>query len=393
MRLPIARLTPLSASLLTRTTQLLTLTVLATTLTEADSVVAISGFGIAGACTILADSGLSNYILSRPLADISHKVWLRGTVVHGAYAGAGALLAVTLTWRASDFQAGLGFLVAVILAVSVACDSIARSTRTPLLALGQPARFAASELLLGLTRLPIIAAALALDQVLWLAGMPATSLLAMAVAVRQVSRRLWHEDGAALRVPELVRSLFPIGASSAVSAAYSQAPLLIGSFLMTPTSLASIVIAYRVVQATEVIPSMITQQLLPSLVAGRRRADVRLFTSFTALGLLMGTSIFASLPLWPTIFGSAPISAGAVLLLCLSLALKYQNYLGVAAILAAGRPATRLLVSSFSAVLAVAVFPLAAMTDSPVAVAGATVLCEGVLLMSIFFSLRSVNRR
>ncbi|WP_185747162.1 hypothetical protein [Humibacillus xanthopallidus] len=131
------------------------------------------------------------------------------------------------------------------------------------------------------------------------------------------------------------------GIGSALSALYSQMPMIMGTALLSWPDAARLAVAYRFTQPLEMIPATISTQALPRLVQ-----QPRILKALVASMLGLGVVVVAVLLLvqgWVFSTLALPVNGHVVfVVVALALVPKFANYSLVSAILAFGGVRTRI---------------------------------------------------
>jgi O-antigen/teichoic acid export membrane protein len=310
----------------------------------------IAGFGLLSAFAILADAGGGNYLLTRPRATVSRVVYSRVVSIQLAVSLAGVFASfLFLMVSAGDsVRSALGVLVPIALAQAL--DGGSRSIRAPILLEKRDLRYAAVDLFLFVGKAPIVFVAIAAEDVCWLVLLPLPSLIVAGATFVKVYKRL----------PKLtsdeVHVFFPMmefGITGALSALYSQSPMIVGGLFLSASDLAVLAVVYRVVQPTEVLPSMLSQQLMPRIVV-KSRSPGRDWGYFAATGLGVAVGLVIALPLVESVLNQTIEPVLAFLIIAAASVPKFGNYALVAHLLARGRVRQRLYVTVFVGVVSLA---------------------------------------
>jgi hypothetical protein len=297
---------------------------------------AIATIGVLAAASIVFDGGGTNYLLTRQSQptrpEYRFAVGVQGSIALPGYA-------LALTWQAlrapTDLWA-LWWLAVVTFAVGQLLDTVLRVARAPRLWRGEDRSYAVPELVSGGARLVLAIACLASGSLLpSLLGPLVGAAVLVAVLVAEHGRSKGHG-----RPPRLL-DVLSFGIGSALSALYSQMPMIVGTAVLTWSDAARLAIAYRFTQPLEMIPATISTQSLPRLVR-RPQMLKALVAIMLALGAVVAVTLITAQG-W--LFSTLALPDGGHLVfvvVALALIPKFANYSLVSAIIAFGGVRTRI---------------------------------------------------
>lgn len=341
---------PTVAALLARLVQLAVLFLLAYLGAPDERAVLIAGFGLLGAFTILTDSGATNFLLASDPRSVSRPVYNRVIAFHGVLGlgGAVAALAFTAFTNATSLPLSTGVILSAI-ALAQVIDSATRSIRAPLLLSQRDAAFSIPDFAAFGLKSIVLAIALLTGDLVSLIGLPmASAVVALGTYLRV---RMALQPGGQ-SPPKLYRRVLEFGVTGAMSAFYSQSPLVAGALLLPVSQVAILAIVYRLAQPLELIPGTVAQQLLPRIRAGRLR-PVRLWAIFLLSGSAAALILFLLQPLINVALAGQITSATVFWIVLGSVPVKWGNYLLVTVIMALGFIRERLIVTVTVGILAI----------------------------------------
>lgn len=367
--------TPLFATVVLRLAQLLTLLVFSWLGGEQGAVVVMS-MGMVTGLLILLDSGGSAYLLSRGRQAATIAEYVRVLQVQGSMAALVLLLGLIASFlRSPALLEGLWLpFVAVIVAQML--ETVLRPARAPWLQKRRDLRYALPELYLGLSKIGVLVAVWASSDLRLLVVLPAISaivLLFSIVRVHSMLRRGGHR-------PKIL-DIWAFGVAGSLSALYSQSPVVLAGFLMSPQEAAGLVLAFRFVQAAEVLPATVSNQIL-SRIDGERWRWWGIWAVFLAVGTGMTAFLLYISDYLEALSGATwlPLMFGLV---AISLTPKSGNY-GLSAVLFAFRlPSVKAKITAGVGVLSVSMYVLVGGSFGSVGLAWITLASEVVLALSL----------
>jgi hypothetical protein len=366
---------PTTSTGLVRLLQLAILAVLTQFSPDGSRDVLVAGFGLISSFAMLTDSGAGNFLLSTPAVQLNRPLFRRAVWYHFLLSVAGGIVALSyLGYAAGGVLEPGAITVLIALATSLTCDSTCRILRTPMLTARRDMAYSLPELALFATKAPIVGLAAIYSEVAWLLLLPLPSLVVL-VLTAIASRRYVVATG---RAPKrVIWRIAEFGWTGTLSASYSQAPLLIGTALLPLPELATLAVAFRVVQALDFLPGTLSLQLIPRV---RDRATTPLFywLAFAVPGAVIAVAVVACVPLIAAILGGDAVDPLVFALVAASFAPKSGNYAVVAYLMGTGRIRVRLWVTTAVSIIA---FTLSAVAAATSGVAGVAIVPLAVELL------------
>ncbi|MFB8388047.1 hypothetical protein ACFC3F_13000 [Microbacterium sp. NPDC055910] len=362
-----------------RLAQLLVLAAVAQTAPVNDRAAVLASFGVVAAFAVFSDAGGSSYLLTRD--QVSRRMMIGAATVQGTIAFAGAVLAtafsmITLPWE----DAAFALLYVGCYALSQALDSATRAVRAVQLQAGRDLAYAFGDGALGATKLILALVGLLLGSMAFVLALPAASLVVL-TTMFFLAWRSTSSEGPGVSVGALIQ----FGISGAVSGIYTQVPFLIATAVAPVAAVASLAIALRVIQPLEILPATASQQLMPRIRARPLRARP-IWIAAVATGGLLAPIVWAATPLLQFVFDTQFEPSFIVGLLCLTVPLKFGNYMLTAFLLARGQVNHKTLASLIVGVLAVVgsllSVPLWGTTAAVLTMVGAEVIL-GIILATL----------
>jgi len=335
----------------------------------------------AGAQTLL-DPGLNLLYVARwPLLDAAGRprLWrtaLRVQVVASSLVAASGIgIAVATDARSSVLTAACG------LGVLTAVESTVRFARSPWHASQQFTRYAAVDVSIAIGR-----ASTAL--VLAVAGataFAAANVIVAALLLAWMALVVPRGDGRREPFWSVARATLPYGASTAFSALYAYAPVILLGLVGDLRAAAVVAVVSRLTQPAELVPAAIANVHLPRLAPCAKRGAVfrRQVVIAAFAGAAAAAAVTIAAPVVLPWLGVAFRDAAAVVaLLALSLPIKFVNYQLVALAIASQRIVPRAIASAMVAAFAVVATIAAAPAGAP-AVAAVVLTSELLLLVAL----------
>jgi O-antigen/teichoic acid export membrane protein len=380
-------LLPTISTGLVRLLQLAILLILSNVGTGADRNLLVAGFGLLSSFAMMTDSGAGNFLLSTPLGNISRSVYQKAVVFHLGLAVAGSGLAlVFIAVPAGGYIPPTVLALLVCFAVTQSLDSTGRIIRAPLMVAKRDAAYAAPDVVLLVLKLPILAWAFIQSDLTVLFLLPLPSLLVAAITFIST-------NGArtAVGVDEhrIYRRILEFGATGALSAFYSQSPLLIASTLLTLEQLATLTIVYRIIQALDLVPGTLSLQLIPR-IRDRATGPWTYWSAFSLGGLVIAGGVIAAMPIIEVMFGHQFSDVWVFVLVALSFAPKSGNYALVAYLMGSGKIRTRLVLTMAAAALSLVLSITFALVAGATGLAAVTLTVELLFALGGFFALRRI---
>jgi hypothetical protein len=358
-RLPM--LLPTLATAAVRVCQLLVLLALASCAKGAEQDILIVGFGLVGSFAMLTDSGAANYILSEGADAAQRGVVARATAFHVATTTAGLLLATMLTIAADPAAFIASWPVFAALAATQLLDSTSRIVRATHMAARRDVRYAVPDLALVAAKVPLLALAWISHSPVWLLLLPAASFVQVVIAWFDV-RRFLPADG---RPPKrLALRIGEFGVTGALSAFYTQVPLLAAATLWSPAVAAQISVTYRVVQAFDLLPSTAALQLIPRVRDQRARSGRYWFT-FTGAGAAIAVLAIVAFPLINLVLGGVLRDPLLFATVAMAFAPRSGNYAIMAFAMGSGRIRDRFVATVITCCVAIALVAAVAAVGGP----------------------------
>ena len=369
---------------------LLVLVTLMTATTGAEQGALVTGFALLGSFAMVFDSGASSFLLATEGPDITTGLYRRAMVLQGALStvGLGAAIAFALVSAHEELSSG-SFAVLMALGVTQLLDGLARVARAPFLVAARDDRYALPDLALLAAKVPLVAIAFVQADLRWLLLLPVPSLVVTATSLVAVHRTLPSGPTTKRR---LELRILEFGATGALSAYYSQAPLVLGALIVPAEQLAPLGLVFRLVQALEVVPSTVSQQMIPRARAQRPRF-LAWTGAFLLFGALVSVVLLVSRDLLSSVlavdFGPDPV----FLLVALAYTLRSGNHYLVAILLGTGMVRTRLVIAAVTGTLASIGALGAALVAATVGLAVVTIVSEVFLVTTAALAIHAVNRR
>lgn len=383
-------LLPTAAAILTRLIQFAVLVILAARgPADVQRDVLVAGFGVLGAFAILTDSGAANFLLSTK-EPVSHKTFRRVLLQQLTLGLLGGALALGFVFLSTE---GKVLTKTILILTAIACSQVfegtLRAIRAPLLVARRDERYASVDLFLFVMKLPIILAALATGQIEWLLALPVVSLTVAIATIIQVGPLLVQHG----RSPErLTLKVLEFGVTGALSALYSQSPMLIGTLVLPIHQVAALSIVYRLVQPLEVVPGTLAQQLTPR-VRTRQNGPWSYWLIFGGLGLVAAACLTAFRPILEIILGGQFQPDTIFLIIAASMPFKWGNYSLVSYAMGMGLVRYRLLVTSIVGLVASMLCVILSQVGGAPALALVTILGEVMLTVGLMATFARHKKR
>ncbi len=374
---------PAPAAILLRLTQFLVLACLGHLSSGAEQWGLIASFGVISAFGVLADSGAVNFLLGSSSEDLTRQRFLPAVRIHALIAAGGACAAAGYCLLVFAESIGTSFWLVIAFSAVQAMDSILRTVRAPLLVFGLDHRFAGSDVLLAVTKVAATASAFLVGGLWPLIALPIASVVVGAIYWRS----MWAMLPVGVAQPGTVRRVLGFGLAGASSALYSQSPLLLSGLLLPIEAVATLSVAYRVVQPTEIVPATLAQQAIPRLRAGRIPVW-KLAAGFAVIGVIAAGALWLLRSLIEVVLGVSFSPEIVLLLIVVSLPMKFSNYALTSGLYARGLVRAKLLVSVGVGIVVVAVTVAAAMLGDVVGVASVSMIAEATLMLGLFLALK-----
>lgn len=361
---------------LVRSLQLLVLIAISHGATGANREALIIGFGLIAAFAMMTDSGAANYLLATESDRLGRRLFGHAVLVHIAFAavgGIGALVFLAASIRAELAPQAVAVLIA--LALTQALDNVSRIVRTPLMTLRRDAEFATPDIVLFALKTPVLVVAIVQASVDLLLLLPLPSLVITVVSYVRVRRMLPERD----RTPGVVLPILEYGVTGALSAAYTQAPLLVATTVLPPAQVAALTIVYRVVQALDIVPSTLASQLIPR-VRDREERMWQFWGLFAFAALLIALVTVALAPVVGVVFNEDFRGSDLVVYIAIALSFspKAGNYAFAAYLMGTGRIRVRFRLTSIGCALSVALSVVSALVGGVVMLAFVPLVVEFV---------------
>lgn len=379
-------LLPTLSTGLIRLVQLAVLLILSNIATGEERNLLVAGFGLLSTFAMLTDSGAGNYLLSTAPGRISRAVYRKAVVFHLGLAAFGSILALAfVSVPAGGVIPSDTLLILVGLAITQCIDSTSRIIRTPAMVAKKDAAYAAPDLILLLLKLPVLAAVVLSSDLRYLLLLPIPSLLVAVAAYATIGRDVPVRS--ADREP-IYRRILEFGTTGALSALYSQAPLLIATTFLPLAQLATLTIVYRIVQALDLLPGTLSLQLIPR-VRARSNGPLYYWTTFFLGGAVISAALLVAMPVIETLFGQAFTDVWVFILVALSFAPKSGNYAFVAYLMGSGHIRLRLILTVGASVLAVILAVALVNVWGVIGLAAVTLVLEFLFALAGFLALNS----
>ncbi|MFC9360243.1 hypothetical protein ACFTZB_27200 [Rhodococcus sp. NPDC057014] len=338
------------AAVSTRVVQLLILVVITQATIGEERNVLVVGIALLSAAAVLSDTGAGNYLLSHS-APISRSAFYQvlGCQVGFAFCGASASLMITAGEIAGSGGTSV-HAVLIALACSQILDSATRVARSPHLITGNYSGYARADFLLCALKFPAVALVHFTDSLEFLFLAPIASAIVFVASLYATAKSLPKAESADFK--HTFRSLLHYGISGSASAFYSQAPMVVGAVILPVEIVSPIALAYRVVQPLEVLPATASQQVIPRVRSGNR-TPLWYWSRFSIGGSLLAVVVLAVSPYIFETFFHEDVEITLILLLMLSVPVKFGNYALVAILLAKRRPEVRLFCSVVVGIIAI----------------------------------------
>ncbi|EHB56262.1 hypothetical protein MycrhDRAFT_3456 [Mycolicibacterium rhodesiae JS60] len=392
MRLPVTRLgrvlAPNVGIALLRGSQLLILALLARSEPEIRSAL-LTGFGLIAAFSMLFGEGAGLYILGVDRSRLTRKVLARSMVVQAITTTVGMTAGVALALAVSG-EARLKVVVALAaLALTTAIEGLTRAAKAPLLVLGRDGIYGLIDLVLGTAKVILLAVGLFQGSLLVLVILPLPGLAGLMVTTRWVVRRL---PGGQPAPAGLTREILTIGLAGALSAGYSQAPVLVGSVLLPLHAAALLAASTRIVQAMEFIPGTFSLQVMPRLRTWRHSWQ-KAYGAFLLLGAAMALVAYLFRPLLEA-FARVELNLVPVFgLLLLTFVIKSGNLFLTARLLVLWSPRVRMVVCAVIDVVALGLTVAGSAVAGLTGIAGAAVAIESAFAGLALLAMQRIRPR
>lgn len=320
---------PLAASIALRISQLLVMIAAAQTFPAALRPSVLAAFGVIAAVAVFSDAGAATYLLTR--ANLTRATLAGALRVQALIGVIGIVAGVSYASLALPWPPGpLRVAIVGAIAVSQALDAQTRVARSASLHRGADARYALGDALLALTKSTVAVGMIAAALPLLLLVLPLLSAVVL-VSVIAVARASLPQGEDAVRFGDVI----DYGLSGAASGLYSQAPFMLAVALAPVEAVAALAVALRVIQPLEVVPAVVSQQMIPR-VRTRDLTATRPWVGFAAVGLVCGVVVVLCGPLIEWLFRQPLSPTGLLVLLAATLPFKFGNYALAAFLLALG---------------------------------------------------------
>lgn len=374
-------LLPTVAAVLSRLIQFAVLVILAASgPAEVERDVLIAGFGVLGAFAILTDSGAANFLLSAR-DPVNHRTFRSVLLLQSGLGSLGAALALVFVYFSADGEVSARtVLILAAIASSQMLEGVLRAIRAPFLVAHRDAKYASVDLYLFALKLPIILLALVSTNVEWLMALPAISLGVVIITMIQV-RPLLRDDEQRVE-HRLTLRVLEFGLTGALSALYSQSPMLVGTLVLPIQHVAALSIVYRLVQPLEVVPGTLAQQLTPR-VRNRSNGPLKYWIIFAGSGLLAAVCLTLVRPILEIILGGEFRPELIFFIIAASMPLKWGNYSLVSYAMGMGLIRSRLLVTSIVGLVALVLCAVLSQVGGAQALASVTIWAEALLAVGL----------
>lgn len=371
---------PVLAAGTSRLLQLLLLFVLVQLSSGSAQHTLVTGFALLSSFAIFTDSGSSNYLLQLDDAALGRKVFARALSLHVVLGVAGGAAACAIALGAQDASHDVVVIVVLgALAVGQAAESAMRTARAPSLHSGRDVAYALPDLLLVVSKGPMIVGALVAESLLAIALVAVPSVL-LSVTTFWVNRRRLPRGVPLPQKPN--RTILEYGVSGSLSSFYSQAPLVLGTAVLGVTTMAPLALAFRIVQPLEILPATIGQQLIPRL--RRRRLDPsRVWASLVGTGLVLSGALAVFALVFQDKLAEQSFNLAVFLVVLISVPIKFGNYALVATAIGYGLVRQRLIAAAIVGVVTLAAVIAALLLAPSTALPVVTVASELFLLATL----------
>lgn len=373
---------------LLRGSQLLILALLARSEADVRNTL-LTGFGLLAAFAMLSDSGASLYVLGVDRTGLTRSMLARSLILHAITTGVGLTAGVVFALAVTGRSGNGVVVVLVALALTLTIDSVTRTAKAPLLVLGRDGAYGLLDLALGAAKVVLLTFGLLQGSLLVLLMLPLPGVVGLVLITRWVALRL---PGGQPAPVGLTREILEVGLAGALSAGYSQMPVLVGSLVLPLHSAALLAASTRIVQAMEFIPGTFSLQVMPRLRTWRHPWQGA-YAGFLVLGVAMAFAALASRPLLEA-FAHVELSLLPVFgPLLVTFVLKSGNYFLIARLLVLWPPRVRLAVSALVDVIALG-FAFAGSASAGLAgTAGAAVAIEATFAVLALLAMQRVRPR
>lgn len=336
-------LLPTGAAVLSRMAQLGVLVLLATMAQAAARDVLIVGFGLLGAFAILTDSGAANYLLATPSGQLVRATYIKVVLFHSSLALLGAVAALVFVLSSAGWAVPMhSMLLLGAIALSQVLEGAIRSVKAPLLIARRDHHFAVVDLSLFVAKVPFLILAFVSRDLLWLLALPVVSALVLLVTYANVVGTI--AQGRPSRTVTTYRDVLEYGVTGALSAFYSQSPLVLGSLILPVSQMTALALIYRIVQPLEIVPGTLSQQLLPR-IRTRRTGPWAYWVAFAGGGLGICLALILGKPIIEFFVGGEIRPEIVFWVLAASVPFKWGNYALVAFVMGVGLIRARLLLT------------------------------------------------
>jgi hypothetical protein len=392
VRLPVARLgrvlAPNVGIALLRGSQLLVLALLARSEADIRSTL-LTGFGLIAAFSMLSGEGAGLYMLGVDRNFLTRRVLARSLIVQAITISVGMTAGVVLALAVSGRATMIVVLVFAALALTSVIDGLIRTAKAPLLVLGRDGVYGLIDLVLGTAKAVLLAVGLLQGSILVLLILPLPGLVGLVVITRWVVRRL---PGGRPAPVGLTREILAIGLAGALSAGYSQAPVLVGSVVLPLHSAALLAASTRIVQAMEFIPGTFSLQVMPRLRTWRHSWQ-RAYGAFLVLGAVMALAALVFRHLLEA-FAHVELDLMPVFgLLLVTFVLKSGNLFLTARLLVLWSPRVRMVVCALVDVVALGLTVVGSAVAGLPGVAGAAVAIEATFAGLALLAMQRIRPR
>jgi O-antigen/teichoic acid export membrane protein len=381
-------LLPTISTGLVRLVQLAILLVLSNIATGDERNLLVAGFGLLSSFAMMTDSGAGNFLLSTPLANISRAIYNKAIVFHFGLAVLGSVLAIAFIAVPANGeipQSSLTLLVAF--AVTQSIDSTSRIVRAPAMVATRDAAYALPDVVLLFLKLPILALAVASADLRFLLLLPIPSFFVVVVTYALTRSRLPINRDNQERI---YRRILEFGATGALSAFYSQSPLLIATTFLPLGELATLTIVYRIIQALDLVPGTLSLQMIPR-VRNRTTGPGAYWIAFFIGGALISAAVLIARPLIEFLFGEPFSDIAVFVLVALSFAPKSGNYALVAFLMGKGLIRTRLVLTVLACLTSLGLAFALVVTAGVTGLAVVTLTVEFLFAAGGFIALRRLR--
>lgn len=346
----------------------------------------VASFGVLASFSIISDAGGAPFLLSLRRERHSAETFRRVVALQAAFAFLGPIVFFLFVLAIAPEGIETSHLLLLAgLSVAQAFDTLTRTAKSPWLVQRRDHLFAIPDIANGLVKMGIVGAAIVAGNVDIVGAVVLVSIVAFLVTYTVVLRGL---PSSREREQKLVRRTLEIGVTGMLSSAYSQTPMLFAASMLPLETAALFSVAYRIVQALELLPATATTQLIPRFRSLNPR---RVWLIFSAVGGALAVIVVFAWPIVTWLF-TVEVPANYLIPIAAAFALKCGNYSVVAYLLGTGKIRQRLIVTIVTGIVGVALVPSMILLAGAQGLAVSAPIIEFVFLVTAFIVLRTSLR-